>query len=203
MAFDVKGTFAWALLELCEAKELSKITVRDLEDKTGFSRPTFYRHFKDKDDLVQYVYDKIVLRQPAENCEEESCTGEEINTENIYEWIVADLRGMKKYRRFMKMACMQDGLNSLWAHMISEGRKSDLEWHRIMHGGELTKEMKDASDYHSAASVYITIEWILTDMQDSEEELADKIIRNRVMSLPEVLGIQDEDNIYVKTHNEM
>lgn len=31
MAFDVKGAFAQTLLELCEHKELSKITINDLE----------------------------------------------------------------------------------------------------------------------------------------------------------------------------
>ncbi len=200
MAFDVKGTFAWALIELCERKELAKITVKDLEEKTGFSRPTFYNHFKDRDDLVQFCYKTRIL--PQYEVEEDADTAEygqsDISAENIYEWMVEELKSMRKYRKFMKMACSMSGPNSLWVYMISESRREDLEWHKMMRDGRLTKEILEASDYHSAAGAYMIIEWVLADMPIPEEELADKIIRNRVMDLPDALRIEDENNIYMK-----
>lgn len=42
-----------ALLELVEDQPLDKITVRDITDRAGVGYATFFRHFADKDALVQ------------------------------------------------------------------------------------------------------------------------------------------------------
>jgi AcrR family transcriptional regulator len=40
-----------ALHHLMQRKMLSHITVQDILDDAGISKATFYRHYKDKDDL--------------------------------------------------------------------------------------------------------------------------------------------------------
>ena len=44
-----------ALLILMEYKDFSKITIQELVDKAGVARSTFYRHFRNKLDLVRYL----------------------------------------------------------------------------------------------------------------------------------------------------
>ena len=56
LAIDVKALLADALLELCEQKPLSKISVSDIQAQSGVSRQAFYNHFRDKQDLIQYIY---------------------------------------------------------------------------------------------------------------------------------------------------
>ena len=56
MAIDIKEILANGLLDLCHKKDLSQITVKDLLETTGVSRQTFYNHFLDKNDLIQYIY---------------------------------------------------------------------------------------------------------------------------------------------------
>ena len=56
MAINVKNIIASALLELCETKSLEALTVKQILEKSGVSRQTFYNHFIDKNDLIQYVY---------------------------------------------------------------------------------------------------------------------------------------------------
>ena len=51
-----KWMFADAILEIIKNKELSKIRVTELCDYCGADRQTFYYHFKDKYDLVAWVY---------------------------------------------------------------------------------------------------------------------------------------------------
>ena len=53
MAIDVKALISDALLELCNEKPLSKISISDIQKKSGVSRQTFYNHFRDKNDLIQ------------------------------------------------------------------------------------------------------------------------------------------------------
>ena len=56
MAINIKQSVADALLELCRTKELKSVTIKDLREKTGVSRQGFYNHFRDKDDLIIWIY---------------------------------------------------------------------------------------------------------------------------------------------------
>lgn len=55
--------------------------------------------------------------------------------------------------------------------------------------------MKESVDYHAAACVYIMAKWVLDDMPISEEEIADKIIKNRTVPQTDILGISADDYI--------
>ena len=58
MAFyqDGKAVFAKAMGKLVERMPLDSITVNDIVAEASASRTTFYRYFKDKNDLLAYVY---------------------------------------------------------------------------------------------------------------------------------------------------
>ncbi|MBQ7875336.1 MAG: TetR/AcrR family transcriptional regulator C-terminal domain-containing protein [Oscillospiraceae bacterium] len=56
LKLDTKQIFADAIVELAKTKPLDKITVQNIVDHCGAGRQTFYNHFKDKEDLIAYVY---------------------------------------------------------------------------------------------------------------------------------------------------
>ena len=60
-----------ALKRLLLEKPLSKITIQDLADECGISRMTFYYHFKDIYDLVEwsFVEDANAIFQAAPSTE--------------------------------------------------------------------------------------------------------------------------------------
>ena len=63
MAIDIKEILANGLLDLCHKKDLSQVTVKDLLETTGVSRQTFYNHFKDKYDLIKWIYlNEVILK---------------------------------------------------------------------------------------------------------------------------------------------
>lgn len=53
---EIKMMYVSALLNLCKKKPLKKITINDLLAYTNTARQTFYNHFKDKNELIGYVY---------------------------------------------------------------------------------------------------------------------------------------------------
>ncbi len=57
MSNVTKESFAAALKELMKEKAFEKITVVDICDKCGKNRKSFYYHFKDKYDLVNWIFD--------------------------------------------------------------------------------------------------------------------------------------------------
>ncbi len=51
-----KELLAESFLELAETKRIDKIRISDITDNCGMSQPTFYHHFKDKYDLIVWIY---------------------------------------------------------------------------------------------------------------------------------------------------
>ncbi|MCI7812765.1 MAG: TetR/AcrR family transcriptional regulator C-terminal domain-containing protein [Lachnospiraceae bacterium] len=52
-----KRALANALRELMKEKSFSKISVADICEKCGMNRKSFYYHFRDKYDLVNWIFD--------------------------------------------------------------------------------------------------------------------------------------------------
>jgi AcrR family transcriptional regulator len=49
---DTQRELSEAMIELCLEKGFSSVTIKDITDRLGMDRTTFYLHFKDKDELV-------------------------------------------------------------------------------------------------------------------------------------------------------
>ena len=52
---DTKNDLATALKQLISHTPLEKITVKDITDMAGVIRPTFYNHFTDKYQVMEYI----------------------------------------------------------------------------------------------------------------------------------------------------
>lgn len=65
---DAKALMAQALKKLLTQKSLGTISVTDIVNQAKLSRATFYRHFRDKYDLMIWIYrsviDKIIDENP-------------------------------------------------------------------------------------------------------------------------------------------
>ena len=51
-----KDILAESFLELINDKRISKITINDITSNCGMTPPTFYNYFKDKYDLIVWIY---------------------------------------------------------------------------------------------------------------------------------------------------
>lgn len=56
-----KRAFAFAMKELLKEEAFSKISVADICNRCEMSRKSFYYHFKDKYDLVNWIFDSEFL----------------------------------------------------------------------------------------------------------------------------------------------
>lgn len=69
MSGFTKEIIAKTLAELLDEKSMSKITVKDIVERCGVNRNTFYYHFRDIPDVVEYIlkrkWDEI-LEEPQE-----------------------------------------------------------------------------------------------------------------------------------------
>ncbi|MCQ2486321.1 MAG: TetR/AcrR family transcriptional regulator [Clostridia bacterium] len=58
----VKGIILESFNSLVKTKSFDKITVKMISDEAGIGRATFYRHFKDKYDVMNYNFQLILER---------------------------------------------------------------------------------------------------------------------------------------------
>ena len=56
-----KQTFIDAFCILNKVKPIEKITIKELTDKAGYNRSTFYKYFRDVYDLLTFIEDEIIV----------------------------------------------------------------------------------------------------------------------------------------------
>lgn len=177
MAINVKCIIATALLELCETKSLEALTVKQILEKSGVSRQTFYNHFIDKNDLIQYVYKEKIIPDFHDN---------NMNI-SFYDSLVIAFENMKKYHHFMKQACLMEGQNCLKDYIFNHCKEFDLKWHQELYGDEpMPESLRFATEYHATASSSMTLSWILSDMPVSCEEIAKMITEMRGLGMEQL-----------------
>ena len=178
MAIDVKAIIADAVLTLCRKKALNKITIADIQEVSGISRQTFYNHFRDKYDLIQYIYEHRVIAFFDDPASQQL---------DYYEATLTCLRCDAEYKTFMQQACRMSGPNCLADFMYNHSIHFDRTLHQSILGRPLTAEEQLISDYHSAAVVRLRIDWILNGLPCSPEDIMRAILQARLFSLNELL----------------
>ena len=58
---DIEGLLADSFKELALEKPIEKITIREITDRAGVIRVTFYNHFQDKYELIEWILRKEVM----------------------------------------------------------------------------------------------------------------------------------------------
>ena len=79
MSNITKKALANSLKKILSKKEFNKVTINDIVDDCGVNRQTFYYHFKDIYDLLEWIYTNEVIEKikniesdsPAENWQQE------------------------------------------------------------------------------------------------------------------------------------
>ena len=59
---DIKYKLANAMKECMCSAPVEKITVKEIVDACGITRQTFYRNFQDKYDLINWYFDKLLVK---------------------------------------------------------------------------------------------------------------------------------------------
>jgi AcrR family transcriptional regulator len=145
-----------------------------LLEESKVSRQSFYNHFIDKNDLIQYIYCTKIVPE-----------FDEISVDiDFYSNLLDAFRRMKQYQSFLKQALLMQGQNNLRDYLFEHCEKFDLAWHQKRYGEkEMPLELYLATQYHAHASTSMTVSWIISDMPTSCEEMAELITRLRSVGM--------------------
>lgn len=186
MASQGKGAvdvlLAASFKELAKKEAIEKITIKEITDKAGVIRPTFYNHFRDKYELLEVIIRDEIL-SPMKPL---------IQNGMIDEALVLMFANIKKDREFYMRASRLEGQNSfadIVRSCITQVLLEILQEKQI--AGRTPSEWlsrERIAQYHAQSMCFLAVNWIQSGMTIPEREMAD--IYNYLMhhSIVEIVG---------------
>lgn len=162
----MKYCLADALKRCMKRASLEKITVGKIAEECGTARQTFYRHFKDKYDLVNWYFDKI-LQESFEYMGE---------GRTVYEGLINKFHYIEEERLFFRTAFKNDAQNNLRDHdfhLILEFYTERIEGKT---GRKIPEHLRFLLEMYCQGSIYMTVQWVLGKIKGSPEEMAEALV---------------------------
>lgn len=182
-ANEIDVLLAESFKKIARTRPIEKITIREITDEAGVIRPTFYNHFQDKYELLEWII-KRELIDPIEPL---------LDNGMLKEALILPLTTMEKDKAFYTRAVNLEGQNSFQDTLkkaIAEMALSRLNRKKIdallPYKNWLTAER--VADYFSAALCYAIIEWVKDDMRVPMNELVDIFIYVASHSLTDIIS---------------
>ncbi len=156
--------------KLAAEKPVGKITIREITDRAGVIRPTFYNHFQDKYELLEWIV-KTDITNVVRNG---------IGRRNVRKGVIRVLQNMIREKEFYMSVSRTTGQNSFQEILFSAIKKLILIYERTNNVGTsdslpwLTPDR--AASCRSTALCFLLMEWIKEGMPLSPEEMADVLL---------------------------
>ena len=179
-----KYKLAASIKECMKTTPVDRITVKDIVEGSGLTRQTFYRNFKDKYDLINWYFDKILLESFEHMGEGKS----------VYESLVNKFTYIQEEKFFFKAAFRNDSQNNLRDHDI----RMIMDFYRNLIAGKKgsfpEEQFGGLLEMYCVASVHMTQQWVLKGCRDTPQKMAQLMIEAMPPRLSELfsqLGILD------------
>ena len=112
LAIKSQNWLVEALLELIQQKPYEEITISEIARKAKLDRRTFYRNFKDKEDVLSYYFNKLK--------EEYILMLKGVSQHNFYTLAKSYLDFWNHHREFLKTAQQDEVLKEMLMDMINQ-----------------------------------------------------------------------------------
>ena len=166
MAEITKLWIADTMREIMKRKPIDKIRVTEICKAADIERPTFYYHFKDKYDLVAWMFCKDAY-------------GTDITS------VASAAAGMNKMKQeilFYRRAYEDVSQNALWRYMMEYFVRRYTELVKEKLGADiLDTQLAYSIRFYCMGAVGMTQEWVLDDNITS----AETVVRMMFASMPE------------------
>lgn len=166
-----KKAIAESMKELMKKKSLKKITISDIVQNCGLNRQTFYYHFRDKYDLVNWIYYNEVV-----------VTFSQVSTSADWSVIILDvLNIMKKEKNFYTGALNVAGQNIFNNDFFDVTKEMLLKIvDELVDGVEEGRNMEAAdrlfiADFYTYGLVGMMIQWAKSGMKEPPNEIVDRL----------------------------
>jgi AcrR family transcriptional regulator len=155
----VKEAIVIALIELMKERDINSISIKDIVEKAGVGRSSFYRNFNNKEEIlllyIDYLFDDTKEDHPYDD-------------ENLRDFMISYFKIAKKNQGLF-LALQRNNLLYLLY------RRTNLNVKRSVAFYNLYRNPYQAA-FFSGAGISVLIQWIERGFKESEEELTDMFI---------------------------
>lgn len=153
--------------ELLAAKPIQSITVRELCERTGINRSTFYNHYRDVYDLLEKIEEEM-LSELADRLK--ALAGENgLMSFGFFEGI---FRFLRQNMDICAVVLGDNGDKRFLARMLELGRKSCVQAYSFAFPSADRETIEDFYAFVSNGCIGLITRWIRQGMKKSPEEMA-------------------------------
>lgn len=166
MCCNTKEKIATAVKDLMRQKSIRKITVQDIMDETGMKRQSFYYHFQDIYDVIEWICSRELIYK----VDVEQETGFEEWLRDLMETIEADRSFYKKLANEIE-----------WKQMAAQAKEPiSKQVERFLRDssamqGNTPEEKKFLVDFFSTSIIYYLLDFVTSKKNMTEEERSRQI----------------------------
>lgn len=162
-----KKAFADGIKELMKKKSFEKISVSDITQACGLTRQTFYYHFQDKYELVNWIYYNEVI----------TVVTKDRTFENWSDGFYDMLSIMKNEQHFYENALKISGQNSFQDYLFLVSRELLLELIGMITIGKEIDEADRAfiAEFFSFGIVGVISNWAKEGMKETPKALTEHL----------------------------
>ena len=168
MSMNRKEEIALVTLELAAEKGLANVTMSMIADKIGIKKPSLYKHFASKEEIVEAMYEYL-RRQAKEKANIEPIDYSTFfEGKTVYEILQSMVRGyiqmnhQEKMLNFYKVIYSERSLNPMAAKIVAEETdKMIIATKQLFYAMEVHKLLHFTNPDMSAVSFAMTIHGIM------------------------------------------
>lgn len=166
-SLTTKKAIAYTFKDLLKEKPFNKITVSDIAKKCDINRQTFYYHFQDIKDLVEWICLNEVdnILEKKDECEKwedkfllifKIIEDEKLFVKNIYQSVSVEVLRSNLYRLVYPI---------IYSEIVEKSKGKNLR----------EEDKKFITDFYKYALVSIVLEWIANGMHENPETIVLKV----------------------------
>jgi probable dihydroxyacetone kinase regulator len=183
-----KAAIINAFIKILKDKPFEKITINDITDECGISRMTFYYHFEDIYDMVDYAIKEKL---------EKAISGD-FSYETWHQDCTAVLEAILKEKAFFVKIFSVIDLRRVELYLSDFARKYVLEIideQSVRYGIVLNKDSREmVCGIYSYSVIGVLLNWIATGMKEEPSVLSNRFVSITKGTLKVILANAAENN---------
>lgn len=180
----IKKHFFNITKEILKTKKLEDITVNDICSFASFSRTTFYRYFKDKNDLMSELYNELIKSK---------IFTEELK-HNFYQQTLISLTLSKDNLKLLQKLITYQGQNSFLEYFSKSIQDYFIEAFTYYYGEKPNREQLYMITFNTFGIVSIFKCWITHSCKESPKEITNIIIKSLSEDIKKVILNPEKDD---------
>ena len=161
-----KYRLARSMKECMKSTSVENITVKQITENCGLTRQTFYRNFLDKYDLINWYFDKLLVKSFEHMGQGKT----------VYDALVKKFTYIQEEQTFFSASFRYDDQNSLRQHDF----ELILAFYENLICEKTGKVPEENIHYmlemYCQSSIYMTVKWVTGEVTCTPEELASMLV---------------------------